>query len=241
MDDVPIRLQKLLAQAGIGSRRYCDELVAAGRVTVNGQIAGPGTKVDPQSDSVAVDGRPVVKQNQTRVLILNKPRGVVTTMSDDRGRPCVGDLVKDIPERLFHVGRLDEDTSGLLLLTNDGDLAHRLTHPSHGVSKTYLARVQGRMPETAVRQLQEGIELPDGPAVADRVTVRSRDHRSSLVEIVVHIGRKRIVRRMLKAVGHPVEELTRTAIGGLTLGGLRLGELRDLDPTEVTQLTRELN
>lgn len=234
--DQDVRIQKLLAQAGWGSRRACDALVADGRVTVNGRQAEPGTRVNPASDLVEVDGSPVRVQTTLLVLALNKPAGVVTTMSDDRGRPCVGDMVRTFPERLFHVGRLDEETEGLLLLTNDGDLAHRLMHPSHGVQKTYVARVSGRMTPGTVRRLLAGVDLSDGPVRADGAFLKAASDRSSVVELVIHEGRKRIVRRMLKQVGHPVERLTRTAIGTLELGSLAPGEFRELTPREIDQL-----
>lgn len=204
---------------------------------VNGVPADPGTRVQPGVDRIEVDGRLIDSSGPTAVvLMLHKPAGVVTTMSDDQGRPCVGDLVRHYPQRLFHVGRLDEDTEGLLLLTNDGDLAHRLTHPSHGVQKTYVARVRGRVGETALRQLRRGVELGDGPAAADAVTVKTANERWSVIELVLHEGRKRIVRRMCRAVGHPVERLTRTRIGELELGHLPPGEMRPLDDAEVRAL-----
>lgn len=234
-----VRVQKFLAQAGVGSRRQCDAMVAEGRVSVNGQLADPGTRVDPLHDRVELDGSRVCVDAEVVVLALNKPAGVVTTMADDQGRPCVGDLVRDQPQRLFHVGRLDEDTEGLLLLTNDGDLANLLTHPSHGVPKTYVARVRGRMSSASAQRLLAGIELEDGPVAADAIEVKLANERYSVVEIVIHVGRKRIVRRMLKAVGHPVEELTRTAIGGLGLGSLRSGALRRLSAQEVATLTND--
>ena len=234
-----IRLQKFLAQTGIGSRRACDELVSSGRVRVNGEIAEPGVRVDPDSDVVEVDGVPVGERPAVTVIALHKPGGIVTTMADDRGRPCVGDLVRDFPQRLFHVGRLDEATEGLLLLTNDGDFANLLMHPSHGVPKTYVATVRGRMTSEAVRQLLAGVELGDGPAVADRVMVRQAGTDRSVVELVIHEGRKHVVRRMLKGVGHPVLELLRTRIGSLEIGGLKAGEWRRLEGDEIARLRRE--
>ncbi len=235
------RLQKALAQAGVGSRRACDDLVAEGRVTVNGAPALAGTRIDVQRDVVAVDGRRInLNTDRGLVYMLNKPRGVVTTMADDQGRPCVGDLVRDIPERLFHVGRLDEDTSGLLLLTNDGDLSNLLMHPSHGVQKVYLAKVRGRVGRHAVEWLCDGVRLEDGLVQADAVSVRVAGDRSSVIEIVIHEGRKRIVRRMCKAVGHPVEELERTQIGSLRLGSLPVGEMRLLNDGEVQSLRNSI-
>ncbi len=214
-------------------------MVADGRVSVNGQVAELGTRIDPQLDTVTVDGRSITAGTEIIVLAFNKPFGVVTTMSDDRGRPCVGDMVRDFPQRLFHVGRLDEETEGLLLLTNDGDLAHQLMHPSHGVQKTYRAKVRGRMTPDTARRLLAGVDLADGPVRADSVVVKTAGAQSSVVELVIHEGRKRIVRRMLKAVGHPVEQLTRTAIGGLQLGRLGVGEFRELTLAEIESLASE--
>lgn len=241
MDSGGTRLQKVLAQSGVGSRRACDALIAAGRVLVNGATADPGQRVDPLHDVIEVDGRPIAAAAEVVVLMLNKPAGLVTTMSDDRGRPCVGDLVRDFPMRLFHVGRLDEDTEGLLLLTNDGDLAHRLMHPSHGVQKTYVARVAGRVQPSAVQRLLRGVELGDGVAVADSVTIKSASERWSVLELTLHEGRKRIVRRMCKAVGHPVERLTRVRLGSLQLGSLPLGEMRPLTSPELESLLAGLS
>ena len=234
-----IRVQKYLAHAGFGSRRACDALVSDGRVAVNGSIAEPGTRVHPDEDEVTVDGVPVHAGSERIVIALNKPWGVVTTMSDDRGRPCVGDLFADYPVRLFHVGRLDEETEGLLLLSNDGDLANLLMHPSHGVSKTYVARVRGRVTPQAVRRLLDGVRLEDGPASADAVVVLDAGERESVIELRIHEGRKRIVRRMCKAVGHPVVHLTRTAIGGLLLDGLASGAWRRLQESEIAVLRSE--
>lgn len=236
-----IRVQKALAAAGVGSRRHCDDLVASGRVRVNGLVASAGTKVDPSLDRVEVDGKQVALAVRQRVLLLHKPAGVVTTMDDERGRPCVGDMLRGFPERLFHVGRLDEDTEGLLLLTNDGDLAHLLMHPSHGVSKTYLARVDGRVTPGTLRRLRAGVELGDGPARADAVQVRASGENWTLLELVIHEGRKRIVRRLCRAVGHPVHRLTRTRLGPLELGPLPAGEWRELTSAEVSALRAAAN
>jgi 23S rRNA pseudouridine2605 synthase len=235
-----IRLQKVLAQAGLGSRRACDNIVGAGRVRVNGAVADLGTRVDPAVDAIEVDGRRISWDSPAVVYALNKPAGIVTTMSDDRGRPCVGDLVRHLPHRLFHVGRLDEETEGLLLLTNDGDLAHRLMHPSHGVAKTYVAKVQGRVTAGTLRLLLAGVELGDGLARADAASIKVAYDRWSVLELVLHEGRKHIVRRMCKAVGHPVEHLTRTRLGGLELGDLPLGEMRQLTGMELEELVREI-
>lgn len=232
-----IRLQKVLAAAGVGSRRYCEILIDAGRVTVDGEVVrGQGLRINPATAVVHVDGARIPTAPDTVVYVLNKPVGVHTTMSDARGRPCVGDLVTDLDVRVFHVGRLDADTSGLLLLTNDGELANRLTHPSHGVSKTYLARVRGPVKPPVLRRLRSGVEL-DGRAVeVESVRIVDRRRDEVLLEVVIHEGRKHVVRRLLAEVGHPVVALTRTQFGPVHLGGLRSGALRRLTQAEVRDL-----
>jgi 23S rRNA pseudouridine2605 synthase len=232
-----IRLQKVLASAGIASRRASEELIAAGRVTVNGDtVAELGSRVDPNVDVIRVDGDRINLREDLVYLALNKPRGVMSAMSDSRGRATVGDLVADRPERLFHVGRLDVDSEGLLLLTNDGDLGHRLMHPSFGVSKTYLATVPGPVPAKVGRTLRAGVILEDGPARADAFRVVQTEGGRAIVEIVLHEGRKHIVRRMLAEVGHPVQRLVRTAIGPVLLGGQRAGTVRPLTRAELAGL-----
>ena len=233
-----VRLQKVLAAAGVGSRRVCEELIAAGRVSVDGRVVDQmGLRVDPATAVVAVDGRRVNVRADLVYLALNKPRGVLSAMTDQRGtRPTVGDLVADRPERLFHVGRLDADTEGLLLLTNDGDLAQRLMHPSFGVSKTYLATVPGPVPKETVRRVRAGVQLDDGPVQVDSFRVVQAHGDRAIVEVVLHEGRNRIVRRLLKEAGHPVERLVRTAIGPLQLGGQRAGSIRELTRTELADL-----
>lgn len=232
-----VRLQKVLAQAGLGSRRACEAMIDAGRVQVNGTpVVEQGLRIDPVRDQVRVDGRLIPTAPGLVVLAMNKPRGVVTTMSDEQGRPCVGDYVRDRPERLFHVGRLDADTEGLLLLTNDGDLANRIGHPSGGIAKTYVALVQGAMGNQAVRALKAGVELDDGPAACDAVRITQRLGQRTLIELVIHEGRNRIVRRMLDAVDHPVIELARTQIGPIGLGGLRPGLVREITGAELGDL-----
>jgi 23S rRNA pseudouridine2605 synthase len=233
-----IRLQKVLAAAGLGSRRACEELIAEGRVTVDGQVAELGARVDPDTAVIHVDGDRVVVRADLVYLALNKPRGVLSAMSDSRGRRTVGDLVADRPERLFHVGRLDADSEGLLLLTNDGELAHRLMHPSFGVLKTYLATVPGPVSKQAGRQLRAGVQLEDGPAAVDSFRVVQTHGRQAIVEVVLHEGRKHIVRRLLAEVGHPVSRLVRTRIGPVQLGGQRVGTLRALTRSEVADLHR---
>ena len=231
-----IRLQKVLAAAGLGSRRACEELIADGRVTVDGEVAELGTRVDPQTAVIHVDSDRVIVRDDLVYIALNKPRGVLSAMSDSRGRRTVGDLVGDRPERLFHVGRLDADSEGLLLLTNDGELAHRLMHPSFGVLKTYLATVPGPVAKQVGRQLRAGVELEDGPVAVDSFRVVQTHGKQAIVEVVLHEGRKHIVRRLLAEVGHPVSRLVRTRIGPVHLGGQRAGTLRPLTRSELADL-----
>ena len=229
----PVRLQKVLARAGFGSRRRCDDLIGEERVTVNGQVAVLGRRIDPDVDVVVVDGVRIGVQPGRVHYLLNKPAGTLTTASDPHGRPTVVDLVPSDP-RVFPVGRLDQDTEGLLLLTNDGDLAHRLTHPRFGVEKEYLAEVSGEPSRNALRRLRQGVELDDGvtaPATASMVGSRQ-------LRLVIHEGRNRQVRRMADAIGHPVTRLVRTRIGPLADRTLRPGEWRALTPEEVRALER---
>jgi 23S rRNA pseudouridine2605 synthase len=235
--DEGIRLQKVLAQAGIASRRAAEELIAEGRVSVDGDVVSEfGRRVDPDTAVIHVDGVRVVVRADLTYLAFNKPRGVHSTMSDDRGRKCVGDYVRDRGERLFHVGRLDAETEGLLLLTNDGDLAHRLMHPSFVVLKTYLAEVPGPIPRTLGRELRAGITLEDGPVQVDGFRVVDTTGGRALVEVVLHEGRNHIVRRLLAEVGHPVRKLVRTQIAEVRLGNQRPGSLRVLTRPEVGSL-----
>jgi 23S rRNA pseudouridine2605 synthase len=228
------RLQKVMAAAGVGSRRACEELIAQGRVSVDGEpVVEQGRRVDPEINVVRVDGMRITTSSHAVHLALNKPRGMVTAMSDPEGRPTVGDLVEGRKERLFHVGRLDAETEGLLLLTNDGELAHRLTHPSYQVPKTYLAEVLGPVARDVGRQLRDGVELEDGMARVDSFRLVDSHANRVLLEIVLHEGRKHIVRRMLAAVGHPVQQLVRTQVGPVHLGDQRAGKLRSLTPQEV--------
>lgn len=243
MDETPgIRLQKALASSGIGSRRACEDLIVAGRVAVNGRIVRElGTRIDPATDVVAVDGVPVPVVPDLVYLALNKPRGVLSTMADDEGRPCVGDYVADRTERVFHVGRLDADSEGLLLLTNDGTLAHQLTHPSFEVPKTYVVQIDGRGGRRLPQQLRSGVDLDDGPARADAARIVASTEGATQLEVVIHDGRNRVVRRMFDALGHPVRRLVRTHIGPLALGELRPGRLRHLAPAEVRTLYKAAN
>ncbi len=232
-----VRLQKVLAAAGVGSRRACEQLIAAGRVSVDGRVVREqGVRVDPSSAAISVDGARVPTAPDVVVLALNKPRGVQSTMSDDRGRPCVGDIVADRTERLFHVGRLDADTEGLLLLTNDGTLAHHLLHPSHGVTKTYVATVAGPLPRDVGRRLRAGVELDDGIVRVDEFAVLQSTPNQALVQVVLHEGRNHVVRRMFAEVGHPVESLVRTKIGPIAVGQQRPGTLRHLSGPELGSL-----
>ncbi|HLH82696.1 MAG TPA: pseudouridine synthase [Trebonia sp.] len=239
LTDVPggVRLQKVLAAAGMGSRRHCEELIGAGRVEVDGRtVRRFGARVDPERQVIRVDGKRIPARQDVVYLAFNKPPGVLTAMSDDRGRRTVADFLGDRAQRLFHVGRLDYDTEGLMLLTNDGELAHRLAHPSYEVAKTYLADVPGPVPRDVGRRLAVGVELEDGVAVADRFRVLEQTGSRALVEITLHEGRKHIVRRMLAEVGHPVSRLVRTTVGPIKLGNLRPGATRDLTTREIGDL-----
>ncbi|WP_407068228.1 pseudouridine synthase [Lapillicoccus sp.] len=232
-----VRLQKLLAAAGVGSRRTCENLISAGRVEVDGHVVTElGVRIDPNRQKVHVDGVRVQLDESRVYLAFNKPLGVVSTMNDDLGRVSLADYVGNRPERLFHVGRLDSDTEGLLLLTNDGDLAHRLQHPAYGVPKTYIARIPGPVPRDLGKRLREGVDLDDGPVSVDSFKVVDSQPGKALVEVVLHEGRKHVVRRMLDAVGHPVESLVRVQVGPIRLGDLKSGRTRRLTQDEVGRL-----
>jgi 23S rRNA pseudouridine2605 synthase len=225
------RLQKVLARAGFGSRRTCEELIEDERVTVNGEVAVLGRRVDPEVDRIEVDGVAVSTRAGLVYYLLNKPAGVITTAEDTHGRPTVVEMVPAEP-RVFPVGRLDADTEGLLLLTNDGDLAHRLTHPSHGVEKEYLAEVEGRPSRSSLRRLREGVDLDDGPTSPAKVALVE----PSVLRITIHEGRNRQVRRMCAEIGHPVVRLVRIRIADLVDRRLSPGEWRTLEPGEVRSL-----
>ena len=227
------RLQKVLARVGIGSRRVCEDLIGEGRVRVDGEMAVLGRRVDPETALIEVDGAPVGVRPDLVHYVLNKPAGVVTTADDPQGRPTVVGLVPDEP-RVFPVGRLDVDTEGLLLLTNDGELAHRLTHPSYGVEKEYVAEVEGLPTRAVLRRLREGVELDDGPTAPARATLVD----PSVVRLTIHEGRNRQVRRMCEAVGHSVVRLIRTRIGPLADRSLAPGAWRELTGAEVRSLQR---
>ena len=241
-DDGLVRLQKLLAQSGVASRRKCEELMLAGEVEVDGEVVTRlGTKVDPRTAVIRVSGRRLPPASPHAYLVLNKPRGVVSTMSDPEGRRTLTDVLEErAPEygRLFHVGRLDTDTSGLLLLTNDGDFAHRMAHPSYEVDKTYVAEVEGDLRKPVIQQLLDGVTLDDGPVGVSsaRIITRGPGGRGTIVELVIHEGRNRIVRRLLDHVGHPVRRLTRTAFGPVSLGQLKAGDVRELTNDELGEL-----
>jgi 23S rRNA pseudouridine2605 synthase len=239
LTDVPggVRLQKVLAAAGVGSRRHCEELIGAGRVEVDGEIVRRfGARVDPRNQIIRLDGKRIPASEDLVYLALNKPHGVVSTMSDDRGRATIADFLGDHSERLFHVGRLDYETEGLILLMNDGELAHRLAHPRYGVLKTYLAEVPGPVPRDLGRRLTAGIRLVDGLVIVDRFRVVEQVSSRVLVELTLHEGRKHIVRRLLAEVGHPVSRLVRTQVGPVSLGSLRPATTRRLTTSEIGEL-----
>ncbi|WP_250707801.1 pseudouridine synthase [Actinomyces sp. 217892] len=247
------RLQKVLAHAGVASRRACEDLIASGRVSVDGVVVTEvGVRVDPTAQEIRVDGTRILTNPDVITVLLHKPAGVVTTMEDPQGRPTIAELAEryvaehadeiEHPDsvRLVHVGRLDAETEGLILLSNDGELSHRLMHPRYEISKTYVAIVEGEVEHWVPRKLRRGIELEDGPAQADRVVVKDSGPAGSIVEITLHLGKNRIVRRMLDAVGHPVTRLARTRLGPLTLGSLKPGQMRRLRGDEVAALQREV-
>jgi len=228
-----VRLQKVLANAGVASRRVSEQMIVEGRVRVNGVVVTElGSRIDPERDLVDVDGTAIQLDASKRYVILNKPTGVVSSMSDDRGRPDLRRYTKDWDERLFNVGRLDADTSGLLVLTNDGDLAHVLAHPSFGVTKVYIAKVEGQVLPQTIQRLIKGVDLEDGRIAADKARLLDSSRGESLVELTLHSGKNRIVRRMMAEVGHPVVELVRRQFGPLHLGTLPVGKARELTTVE---------
>jgi 23S rRNA pseudouridine2605 synthase len=235
-----VRLHKLLARSGVASRRRCEELMLAGEVTVDDEVVTRlGTKVDPTTAVIRVSGRRLPPISPNVYLVLNKPVGVTSTMADPHAERTLSDLLADRPERLFHVGRLDTDTAGLLLLTNDGEFAQRMAHPSYEVDKTYVAAVDGVVHPSTIKQLLAGVVLDDGPVTVSSVKLvggRGTARDGSIVELVIHEGRNRIVRRLLDHVGHPVQQLTRTAIGPIVLGRLGVGEIRELTHDELGAL-----
>ena len=234
-----VRLQRVLAAAGLGSRRACEQLIEEGRVEVDGKkVVVQGMRVDPKKAVIKVDGLRIASAPDHVYLVLNKPKGVVSTMSDPEGRPSLQEYVGDREARLFHVGRLDQDTEGLILLTNDGDLAHRLSHPSFGVEKTYLAEVTGPVARDVGKRLKQGVELEDGLVQVDSFRLVSQVGSRVMVEVKLHEGRKHVVRRMLTEVGHPVTQLVRTDLGPISLGNLKPGKQRRLSQQEIGALYR---
>src|SRR5918993_2464494 len=228
-----VRLQKVLANAGVASGRVAENLIVEGRVRVNGLVVTElGSRIDPTVDLVDVDGTAIQLDETKRYVMLNKPRGVVSSLRDERGRPDLREFTRDWDERLYNVGRLDADTSGLLILTNDGELAHVLAHPSFGVTKVYIAKVEGRVTAQTIAKLTRGVELEDGPIAADKARLLDSSGGTSLVELTLHSGRNRIVRRMMAEVGHPVIELVRRQFGPLHLGTLPVGKARELTKVE---------
>jgi 23S rRNA pseudouridine2605 synthase len=234
--DTAERLQKVLAAAGVGSRRACEDLIFRRRVTVNGKVAKLGDKADAATDEIRVDGQRVVTDTKLVYIAMNKPRGVVSSLDDEKGRTELADFLGQFSQRLYNVGRLDADSEGLLLVTNDGELTNKLTHPSYGVPKTYLAEVAGPLPRTVGRRLQTGVELEDGPAKVDSFKLIDAVGKTAQIEITLHEGRKHIVRRMMDEVGHPVSRLIRTAVGPIRLGDMRPGGFRRLSNAEVSAL-----
>lgn len=232
------RLQKLIASAGLASRRQAERWITAGRVTVNGRIAGLGDQADVECDRIEVDGRPLRLEQPKVYLLLNKPAGYVTTASDPQGRKVVSDLLKDVKVRVFPVGRLDLNTEGLLLLTNDGDLAARLTHPRHQVSKTYLVRVRGSLTAASRRRLEEGVKLDDGLTAPAKVAKVRSSGSHTWLELSISEGRNRQVRRMCEAVGHSVSRLKRIGLAFLLLEGVPVGQYRHLTTGEIKRLKK---
>jgi pseudouridine synthase len=231
-----IRLQKVLAAAGVASRRVCEDLITKGRVRVNGKVVTElGSRIFPEVDQVQVDNRPIQLDPDRVYIAFHKPRGVVSTMADENGRPCLADYFVGF-ERVFNVGRLDAETTGLILMTNDGEMANQLAHPSYEVQKLYVAKVRGKITRVEMQKLLDGVKLEDGLQKADSARVLDQNEQSSLVEIVLHSGKNRIVRRMFEAIGFPVLDLTRKSFGPLRLGNIKPGQFRELSKLEVSSL-----
>ncbi|MEI6404854.1 MAG: pseudouridine synthase [Actinomycetes bacterium] len=232
-----VRLQKVLAEAGLGSRRKCEEFISSGRVTVDGVIVDElGSRVDPEVSIIHIDGVRIAQASGKVVFAFNKPKGVITAMSDPHGQQCVGDFVTNIEERLFHVGRLDSDTEGLLLLTNDGELAQRLGHPSYGISKTYVAKVSGNFDKNALRDVLAGVMIEDRPVEVTRCRIIDQSKAVTVLELEIHEGRNRIVRRLFDALGYPVLDLVRVQVGPVKLAQLKSGQLRQIANAELGKL-----
>ena len=235
-----MRLEKFLSESGIASRRDAKKYISTGRVAVNGErVLIPGTHIAPQQDEITFDSKPIRGKPKRIYLMLNKPAGYVTTVRDERGRPTVMALVRDISERIYPVGRLDLDTEGLLLMTNDGDFAHRILHPSHEIQKTYIAWVEGQPNRREIQRLREGIEIEEGTITSAKINQISKKEGQTQFRVVIHEGRKRQIRRMFHATGHAVVHLKRVRIGSLSLGRLSIGKYRFLTPAEVELLNRD--
>ncbi len=236
-----MRLEKFLSESGISSRRDAKKYISAGRVSVNGaKVLIPGTHIDPQGAEITFDGKPIRGKPQQIYLMLNKPAGYLTTVRDERERPTVMALVSDISERIYPVGRLDLDTEGLLLMTNDGDFAHRILHPSHEIQKTYIAWVEGQPNRQEIQKLREGINIEDGAIVSAKINQIGKREGQTQFKVIIHEGRKRQIRRMFRAIGHEVAHLKRVRIGSLSLGRLSIGKYRPLTTAEIESLDREV-
>lgn len=232
-DQEGVRLQKVLASAGVASRRVCEEMIVKGRIKVNNKVIRElGSRIDPVNDQVQVDGRPIQLDPDRVYFAFHKPKGVVSTMQDENGRPCLSDYFVGL-DRVFNVGRLDAETTGLLLMTNDGEMANQLAHPSYEVEKLYVAKVRGQITRVEMQQLKDGVKLEDGLAKADSARVLDQSEQTSLVELTLHSGKNRVVRRMLEAVGFPVLDLTRKSFGPLRLGNIKPGQFRELNKMEI--------
>jgi 23S rRNA pseudouridine2605 synthase len=234
------RIQKIIASMGIASRRKAEEIISEGRVTVNGKVALLGEKADPSKDHIKVDGKLLIRREPKIYLMFNKPRNVVTSLSDPEGRPTIKDYLRGIKYRVFPVGRLDFDSEGLLLLTNDGDFANDLMHPSKKIPKAYMVKVKGFIDDNKIDKLRKGVRLEDGRTLPARVKFARKSENNSWIEIIITEGKKRQVRRMVEAVGHPALKLRRVSINGLRLSGLKVGELRPLTEKELLSLRKEI-
>ena len=236
---MPDRLQKIIAHAGIASRRMAEKMISEGRISVNGKIVTElGTKVDIRKNEIRVDGKLISTEVSRVYLMLNKPKGYLTTLKDTRERPIIADLLEGVPERVFPVGRLDYDSEGLLIMTNDGDFAYRVQHPKFEITKTYLVKIKGRIPKEEISMIKNGAKLDDGEFKPTHVTVGKINPKSSWLELIIHEGRNRIIRRYFDSLGHPVTRLIRVAIGDIHLGDIRQGDFRYLQKKEVERLLR---
>jgi 23S rRNA pseudouridine2605 synthase len=234
------RIQKIIAQMGIASRRKAEEMIAEGRVTVNGKIALIGEKADPSKDHIKVDGKLLIRREPKVYLMFNKPKNVVTSLADPQGRPTIKDYLKGIRYRVFPVGRLDFDSEGLLFLTNDGDFTNAVLHPSRKIPKTYMVKVKGIIDDNKINKLRQGVRLEDGRTLPAKVKFARQSENNSWIEIAITEGKKRQVRRMVEAVGHPALKLRRVSINGIRLSGLKIGELRPLTERELRELKKEI-